>query len=267
MKLEANAKVNIGLLVGDRRSDGFHNIETIMARISLSDTLDFSLSPSSSFSVAISGNEGYLKEGIDLMEKAAAVFYNLTGIGFSLFISIDKKIPSEAGLGGGSSDAAAVFSYLDEFFGFPIPKEELIAASVLIGSDVPFFVSGFNGALVSGKGEIVSECPVPRGHCVLLSIPRTGIKTGDAYASLDAMPLKNRKLPIGSFPSRMTHPNDFELVSPVSFSDVFPPEIILSDAYISLTGSGSAWFALFPEKGVVKFDNPEKYDIVSAYII
>ena len=269
MVLEANAKINIGLLVGKKRDDGFHDIETIMARISLKDRIELEIKPSPSLVVSIKGNEGYIGTGMDLMEKAAIVFSNLTGFSFSLDISIDKKIPSEAGLGGGSSDAAAVFSFLNEYFGEPLEKEELIASSFAIGSDVPFFVSGYSGAFVSGKGDAVEEAYVPHGKKLLLLVPNEKTKTGEAYSKLDAIERKKRRLPslLDSFPSRSTHPNDFELVSHNFYSSLFPPEILSSGAYISMTGSGSAWYALFSEDTLPKFDNPEKYGIVSAYII
>ncbi len=269
MRLEAHAKVNIGLLVGERRYDGFHDIETIMARISLCDLIEAEASPARSFSVHISGNDGYLSGGKDLMEKAAELYSAETGIPFSLDIRIRKHIPAMAGLGGGSSDAASVLLYLEDFFGNPLGHERLMKLAFSVGSDVPFFVSGYSGAVVTGRGEIVNECYVPHGAGLLLFFPPHGVSTASAYDLLDTIPRNARHLaPLSeAFPTRYTHPNDFELVSDSGIPFVLSVPMFLSNAYVSMTGSGSAWFALFPSDGFPKFDNPEKYDIVSAYII
>ena len=269
MRLSAEAKVNIGLIVGDRRADGYHDIETIMARISLADIIEAEIEQSSSFSVSIKGNDSYLSaSATDLMERAARFFYEITGFPFALSLRVEKHIPVMAGLGGGSSDAAAVLTYLNRQFGFPIDKKHLAELSVSVGSDVPFFVSGYSGALVKGRGESVSECYVPHGKRIYIRIGEEGINTAKAYAELDKIPRKQRHLSeIRAFPTRELFPNDFELVSSLTHKDVFPSVFTADGAYVSLTGSGSAWFSIFPDDEAHKFDNLEKCAIVSAYII
>ncbi len=269
MKLEANAKINIGLLVGARRPDGFHSIKTIMALISLSDSIDAEISDSEDFSVRIHGNETYLESGIDLMEKAAEVYHEATGLRFSLAVSISKHIPAKAGLGGGSADAAAILRFLDSHFGNYLGPERLLSLSAAVGSDVPFLTSGYSGAFVSGRGDVVEKTCVPHGSKLLVFFPRTGNSTGLLYDKLDKHPRTERQLPLldNIFPSRATHPNDFELVSSCPLPENIMKQLAGSDAYVSMTGSGSAWIALFPDDDPPKFDNPEKCDIVSAYII
>ena len=269
MRLEAPAKINIGLIVGNRREDGFHDIETIMARISLFDIIDAELSDSPSLSVSIKGNTCYLTSGEDLMEKAARVFSARTGIVFQLDVSIDKRIPHGTGLGGGSSDAASILLFLNEMTGYPLCYSELLETASEIGSDVPFFVSPYRGAFVRGRGEVVEECYVPTGKRLLLFFPDSPTSTASAYTRIDSVPRKERHLLSlsDSFPTRETHPNDFELVSPLNIYEVIPQPLFASDSYISLSGSGSAWFVLFRDGIITKFDNPEKYGIVSAYII
>ena len=263
--VEANAKINIGLIVGDKRSDGYHDLETIMARISLSDYIDMEIHESESTSVKIMGNDSYLAEGMDLMEKGALFFSSLSGHDFSLSIWIDKHIPAGAGLGGGSSDAASVITALNAYFDNPIEHDELTRLSVDVGSDVPFFVSGFRGALVTGKGECVRECAVPHGSAVTLFLPRSRMETSGAYKALDAIRRPQRHLPLldGVSPTRRTHPNDFEHLYNVKFplcdrKDDYP--------YVSLTGSGSAWYMLSstPSEMVEDFTD---YDILSQYFV
>lgn len=266
MLLEANAKINIGLLVGNKRPDGYHDIETIIARISLSDSIEAKISEASETSVTIKGNERYIGEGTDLMEKAALCFSSWTGIRFSLDIAIDKRIPVEAGLGGGSSDASAILNALNESFSFPINKDALVKKSVEIGSDVPFFVSGYSGALVTGKGEAVAETAVPHGSPLYLFLPKERISTGNAYGKLDAIKRPERHLPSlsSSFPSRITHPNDFELLynGSVPFS-----EEAMEKCYISLSGSGSSWFLLPTPEHVCAVENFPDYAILSEYFV
>lgn len=269
MRLEAHAKINIGLLVGEKRTDGFHDIKTIMALISLKDIIDAECVESDSFSVTIDGNDSYLASGVDLMEKSALLYHEKTGLSFSLRLSIEKHIPPMAGLGGGSSDAAAVLGFLDSFFGNYLGRNRLLSLSSRVGSDVPFFVSGYHGAFVTGRGEIIEECDTPHGKKLVLFIPEYGHSTVSAYNILDKIPRKERNL-LGLsefFPSRETHPNDFELVFPSPFPVDFQEKLEKEGAYFSMTGSGSAWYALFPGVIPLKFDNLEKYDIVSAYII
>ena len=153
-KVKAFAKINIGLKVGEKRSDGYHNIDSYFLRIPFFDELTLSLEEGE-YRVEIKGNEGYLEKGkTDIMEKAARLYSERTGKRFSLSIDIDKHIPEKAGLGGGSSDAAAVLLFLNKYFK-SLDREELILLSQSVGADVPFFVSEEKLARVNGIGEIV----------------------------------------------------------------------------------------------------------------
>ncbi len=261
MRLEAQAKVNIGLIVGEARPDGYHFIETVMARISLSDIIEAELSKSSELSVSIDGCDCYLDGGIDLMEKAARAFSEMTGIRFSLHLSIDKRIPSGCGLGGGSSDAASVLRFLNHSFSDPLDDDGILECALSIGSDVPFFASGMPSALCRGRGELLEPAMAPHGARILLFIPPERTATRDAYGRLDAIPRPERHLRTDAELTRQAFPNDFELISPP------PPAEVGCFPYFSLTGSGSAWYAILPDTAAPKFDNPGKYAIVSAYII
>lgn len=242
MRITANAKVNIGLLVKNKRQDGYHDLETFFHKIGLCDHIDIDFHPSKEVFVFISGNESYIGSGMDLMEKALRLFAHQTGLTFTSEIKIEKNIPFQAGLGGGSSDAAAVLLAANSFFSFPLKTGELAALALQIGSDVPFFVSGLDAAKAYGRGEILfPENPLEGKLDIYL--PETRISTGAAFASLDAMDRMKTDLPLHLSPSMRydVYPNDFEL----SFPRTAEIESIAeSYSYFSLSGSGSAYFGI-----------------------
>ena len=256
MVAEAYAKINIGLIVGERMEDGYHEIESYMALIDLCDVLDMRIEPSSSLSVSISRDVSYLEDGgRDLIEKAAAVFSSRFSITFALSVDLKKRIPVRAGLGGGSADAAAVLRFLFRHFGV---KDDILKTAALVGSDVPFLASGFSQALVTGRGETVRRVSGLSGTPLLLFTPEKGTDTGNAYAHLDSRPRPERHLPPLSFPDKASFPNDFELVSPLPRSSCG-----FDGAYVSLTGSGSAWYAMFPAvEDIPRFSEGRVYRIL-----
>lgn len=240
MKVKAYGKVNIGLRVGDRRPDGYHDIDTYMGRIALADSLDILIRPADAFSCRISGNEGYLNEGEeDLMEKAAKVFSSSASLSFGIDIAIEKHIPVQGGLGGGSSDAAAVLTALDSYFGTGL---DLVALGAEVSSDVPFFASGYRFAHVTGRGEQVEESPGPERMPVILAVPEHKVPTGYAFSVLDAIKRDRTPLPplTRDIPDKKDFPNDFELIG----ENACP--FIKADGFASLSGSGAVWY-LIPE--------------------
>ena len=245
MKTEAFAKINIGLIVGKKGDDGLHDIESYMALIDLHDTLDIEIEDGKPFSVSIERDIPYIKDGEeDLMEKSARLFALYSGKSFKLKIKIEKKIPSKAGLGGGSADAAAVLRFLCDYYRFP---ECSTALSLSVGSDVPFLVSGYKMAFVKGRGEWIEKREGPGALPLLIYMPSEGVETKGAYSRLDAINRPIRHLPPLSFPSRSAFPNDFELIQTHGLPEVFNQE----NAFISLTGSGSGWYALFEKNEII----------------
>jgi 4-diphosphocytidyl-2-C-methyl-D-erythritol kinase len=165
--LTAPAKINLCLRLGPPRDDGFHRIATVFAALRLHDTL--TLEPATETAV----------EGFDdtLVTRA------LAALGETRRVVIDKRIPVAAGLGGGSSDAAAV---LRELRGRR-PVNELYEIARSLGSDVPFFLSGLEVALGTGRGDVLQPLPeFPRSYGVLLAPAPEGLSTADVYAA--AMP-------------------------------------------------------------------------------
>ena len=248
-KVKAFAKVNIGLKVGEKRSDGYHNIDSYFLRIPFFDELTLSLEEGE-YRVEIKGNEGYLEKGkTDIMEKAARLYSERTGKRFALSIDIDKHIPEKAGLGGGSSDAAAVLLFLNKYFK-SLDREELILLSQSVGADVPFFVSEEKLARVNGIGEIVIPLiyDLPYKYITLFRAQGSGVSTKEAYEKLDDRNIMYSPLPPLSFPlKRDSFPNDFELLEGTDMLKTISS--LSSDGdYASLSGSGSVWFVLSREQ-------------------
>ena len=264
MNGRAYAKVNIGLAVGEKRPDGYHNIDTYMALIGLCDDISMEIAPSDSFSCTIRRDRDYLSGGTDLMEKAAAAFCRISGRPLSVGISIRKRIPSGAGLGGGSSDAACVLRMLASSSG--APQEMVMEAASMTGSDVMFFASGYSAAHVSGRGEIISPIAIPGGLSVELAVPHAGVCTSAAYSAIDGICRKHSNLPALLFdpvPDERIFTNDFAIIC----GSPCPQYHSEGPSYVSLSGSGAAWYAIHRQNDVFEFDKSEKYDIFSTSFI
>ncbi|HEY5768497.1 MAG TPA: 4-(cytidine 5'-diphospho)-2-C-methyl-D-erythritol kinase [Terrimicrobium sp.] len=179
MKLRAPAKVNLHLRVDGRRADGFHDIETLVVPISLVD--DITVETSLEQTIRISCDDPDVPTGRNNLAAAAAYEYSLhTGLQFGARIEINKRIPVEAGLGGGSSDAAAVLLALDSIFETHLAAEELEKLAAKLGSDVPFFIRGLP-AICRGRGEIIEPFVLPEKMRLLLLKPPFAVETPWAY--------------------------------------------------------------------------------------
>jgi 4-diphosphocytidyl-2-C-methyl-D-erythritol kinase len=168
--LTAPAKINLCLRLGPSRADGFHRITTLFAAIDLSDRLE--LEPADAIAV----------EGFDdtLVTRA------LEALGEQRRVRLEKRIPVAAGLGGGSSDAAAVLRALRG----RRPVSELYEIARSLGSDVPFFLSGLEVALATGRGDVLRPLPdFPRGYGLLLLPSAQGLSTADVYAASQPNPI------------------------------------------------------------------------------
>lgn len=246
---KAYAKVNIGLKVGERRPDGYHDIDSHFLLIPLADTLYINIEEGP-YSVFVSGNESYMAPGKkDLMEKVADRYHEKSGLDFTLSVRIEKHIPTQAGLGGGSSDAAQILLALNETFQF-FSKEELIALGGTVGADIPFFVSEYKAARVNGIGEILKEEEIqfPYKWCTLYRAPGSGVSTKEAYEKLDKERRDNRSLPpLCGILRREDFPNDFEKVEGIALLSQIQRDALPED-YVSLSGSGSVWFLLSMEE-------------------
>ena len=153
IRLHAFAKINLGLLVLGKRTDGYHNIETIFTEIAWHDVVE--LIPSSGISMECT-LPALPADASNLCIKAASLLRQWTNHDQGVHIRLVKNIPIGSGLGGGSSDAAAVLVGLNEFWELGLPTNELERLAATLGSDVPFFVRG-GTALATGRGELLEH--------------------------------------------------------------------------------------------------------------
>ncbi len=182
LTVSAPAKINWFLRIKGRRDDGFHEIESLMQCISLSDTLTFELPDKPSSSITVESNTDIPQED-NLMYKAAILLQKETGTNKGALISLAKNIPMEAGLGGGSSDAAATLKGLCRLWGVAVEKEMLLELGARLGSDVPFFIKG-GACEVAGRGEHVLAAVLERNYDIVLVKPPFGVSAGWAYGNL-----------------------------------------------------------------------------------
>ncbi len=182
MKLSAPAKVNLSLRILGKRADGYHDLESLMAPISLCDTVEIYLhSDSEKFSLTCS-DLTVPSDPSNLALVAAREFSAFTGVSPGGHIHLEKIIPHGAGLGGGSSDAAAVIRGLNTLTNLHLPLEKLEEIAARVGSDVPFFIRG-GAAWVRGRGEQIEPCDLPQPFFLVLIKPPFGVSTGWAYAA------------------------------------------------------------------------------------
>jgi 4-diphosphocytidyl-2-C-methyl-D-erythritol kinase len=179
-RVRALAKVNLELRVAGRRPDGYHELRTVYQTISLADTLELSYRPARASRLVVE-SEPVIED--NLVERAAALLIERARLRGQVRIRLRKNIPMGAGLGGGSSDAAAVLLALPVLAGLCLPAPELLELAAQVGSDVPFFLWG-GRALGIGRGSEVYPLPEGPGGWALLVIPPVRISTREAYAQL-----------------------------------------------------------------------------------
>ena len=192
----ARAKINLTLDVGARRPDGYHDIRSLMQTIALHDTLTLTRTPEvPGITLTVSGDEA---EGVPAnesnlvhraavrLQKIAAARGLVPGDQSGLHVALTKRIPVQAGLGGGSSDAAAVLLGLNQLLGLGLSPARLAEVGAALGADVPFFLVG-GLALAEGLGEQITPLPPlgPPWPLVVIK-PPVGVSTAAAYAALDA---------------------------------------------------------------------------------
>lgn len=252
MLLLPNCKINIGLNIVSKRSDGYHNLETVFFPIPLRDNLEFKEIENEdvpyrlvSGGVPIEGKpEDNLIVKVYLDMKAE---FNLPALELSLY----KNIPMGAGLGGGSSDAAAMMKGLNEAYNLQLSAEDMEKRLAKFGADCPFFVRN-KPAYATGIGDELTNCNVSlKDKFIVLVKPDVFVSTKEAYAhvtpKLPAIPLAEAiKLPIETWKEQIV--NDFE-------QSVFPfhPELPaikqtlyeMGAVYASMSGSGSTMYGIF----------------------
>ena len=241
LRTVAYPKVNIGLYIGKKRADGYHSLISIFHIVEdkkYFDEIDIKIDDSKDLKIEICGLDEIADSKNNTVFKACSLFFAKTGIRADVHINVKKGIPSLAGLGGGSSDAGAVLLVLNSYYG-RLNKEELNSLALEIGSDVPFFVSGCQCAVVEGRGEIIT--PIKPRNDLVFKLVGTDFKkvgTGFAYEQLDRrsviskLPLKNRLIEMYYKPvSEWTFYNDFHNLYKI-------------EENLFLTGSGAYCFSV-----------------------
>jgi len=255
--IKAPAKINLTLEVLGERPDGFHEIRSVIQTIDLYDSLRFNSDRQLRFSC---DNPDFIMEE-SLVSRAAAMLQEVGGFSRGATIEIKKRIPLVAGLGGDSSDAAAVLSQLNKLWKMGLSPAEMVELASGLGSDVPFFLYG-GTALVEGRGEKVTKLPpLPKRWVVLLMPPfsRMPGKTARLYASLKASHYTDGQITEklvkvlndwrGFKPSMLF--NTFENVAFELFPklELYREHFIKLGAYnVHLAGSGPALFALLDDQ-------------------
>jgi 4-diphosphocytidyl-2-C-methyl-D-erythritol kinase len=244
----APAKINLSLRVIGKRSDGFHEVDTLMVPVpGLFDTLTFSEAEEYALSCDVA--EIPVDE-TNLITKATQLFAKLSKKPCVAHIHLEKRIPHGAGLGGGSSDAAAALRAWNEWHGGPLSDEKLHEAAATLGSDVPFFLKSTT-ARATGRGEILTPADAPPRQTIVIFKPSFAVSTPDAYARWkDAVALPGVSYEAVEFPWA-TLQNDLE--KPVFGKFLFLAELknwLNSRPEVRtalMSGSGSAMFALLSD--------------------
>ena len=183
----APAKLNLTLRVLPKRADGFHGIESIFQKIRLCDELTVSRSASAGCLLQVHGME---LPAENTVQKAFSLFAEAAQIREGVAVDLVKRIPSGAGMGGGSSDAAALLRALNSLFSAGVPEKTLVEIAEKVGSDVPFFLYG-DCAVVSGRGEIVQPVSGRRDLYFVVICPEVHSSTKEAYALVDEWYMNN----------------------------------------------------------------------------
>jgi len=178
--LPSPAKINLSLRILGKREDGFHEISTLMCKLALADAVTVKLITGKNSVLTCSALEVPTDES-NLALRALRLFEREIGKAMPCAIHLEKKIPSGAGLGGGSSNAAVTLAALNEIAGHPLTLETLLRLAAEIGSDIPFFLLKENAALGTGRGENVSPVNFPWRLPVVLIKPPFPIPTPWAY--------------------------------------------------------------------------------------
>lgn len=269
MILHPHAKINLGLRILHRRPDGYHDIESCMLPIGWTDQLTVEIATGAAEdSYEIAGLAGELPIERNLIYKAVQLLRAHHHDIPPLRLKLEKRIPSEAGLGGGSADAAYTLLAINELCHLGLATAQLETLAGELGSDCPFFIQS-RPVLVTGRGEKLTPFTMPsalHGKWLLVVKPPIGMSTAEAYRQVIRHPEVEGKLatllerPIGEWRELIV--NDFE---PVVFAH-YPELATLRDKlyhhgalYAAMSGSGTALYALFT-------DNPLSSTSLTAHL-
>lgn len=262
MRILAPAKVNLFLRIVGRRADGYHLLDSVMAPVSLYDEIEVTAEVRNTrrSHIRVTCDDPAIPaDRSNLAHRAAALICRTAGLRTRITISLRKQIPAGAGLGGGSSDAAAVLTALNHLLDLKLTPDRLSRLAVRLGADVPFFLAG-GAARVSGIGEVVTRLPRLPRRWLTLVVPCFSVSTVWAYQEFD---LLTRDAPVdteaawapsfeaGRWPNPSAFVNDMErAVLPVHPSLTEQKDCLrsLGARAALMSGSGSAVFGVFTNR-------------------
>ena len=250
-KVKSFAKINLGLRILDKRLDNFHNINSVFIRISLHDILEFI--PSSKFNLECN-NQNVPINNENTIYKAYNILNSYFPFKNHYTIKLNKLIPLESGMGGGSSNAAFTLNTLNQLNNLNLSKKELITIGLQIGSDVPFFINEEKIKLVSGRGEIFENFNSRSLNSLyfLLVYPKFSISTKWAYKKIKKT--LDHKIDSTKFPALdeevnwKLFENDFEEIVGSTYPEIFEIKEFLNNnraLFSSLSGTGSTVFGVY----------------------
>ncbi len=255
LTLTAPAKINLFLAVTGKRADGYHDLISLMCAVELHDILSLSLEPGGNRIRVVCSHRYVPENETNLAWRAANVFMTNLRRQDKVTITIEKRIPVGAGLGGGSSDAAAVLLGLNHLYQTPFLIKELMSMGLTIGADVPFFLYG-KPAVARGVGEKLEPCTGLCPFPVLLVCPRISVSTRDIYKKLNLgltkCEIKINNFHFGARNFDVLHHlcNDLETVSVLKYPVIHKAkQALLSNGArgVLMSGSGPAVFGLFSD--------------------
>jgi len=253
--LQAPAKINLFLAISGKRPDGYHELETQMLKLELADLLHLRLTDDG-ITLACPGSDLPVDKS-NIAFRAALAFYAASGLAGGVDMVLEKRVPTAAGLGGGSSDGAAVLRGLNELHGHPLSMDQLLALAAPLGADVPFFVADCDSAWATGIGERLTCNKIKVPGWIVLVNPGFAVSTQWVYENFTLTTKGNpyilgRELmlddQVGVDKSKFTLYNDLEQVTVSRYPELghIKEELIAHGAGAALmSGSGPTVFGLF----------------------
>ncbi len=253
LRVHAPAKINLNLLVGPVRADGYHPLDSLVAHVTFYDTIDLAARDDGQIRLDCQGPDcGEVSQNLALRAAKLLAEISPEGKCLGVDITLAKQIPPGKGLGGGSSDAAAVLWALNDLWGLNLPDERLAELAARLGSDVPLFL-GPAVLQMTGRGEIITPAKLKPFWAVVI-LPELACPTGPVYAAFDKLPLT---------PSEQLDLNELAHLPPSVWrrklvNQLTPAAVAITPALgelleqlqkaisqpVHLTGSGSAMFVL-----------------------
>ena len=232
IKIKTPAKVNLTLEILNKRSDGYHNLQSVMQTVSLYDYLDFKLEEAEGLQIKLSGNSDEIPyDEKNIIYKAVSTFLDISSIKANVNVYIDKNIPVSAGLAGGSTDGTGVILALNEIFGKPFDNLQLHKICSTLGSDLNFCLEG-GCKKATSRGEILEDMEFIERNVSLIKPLKLGINTKEAYKKFSQKP---KTL------DRSNFVNDLEWAIIEDYSELKMIKQLYPQAV--MTGSGSTFFA------------------------